>query len=203
MKTWLTALLFTLKHDTFRAAEEGELSVKNTGWMNVNCLEMLLCRLTLLCNHSEKAAVLAGSSICPLCFAFTGHRRAGGEGRESVRHVGQRCCRHPRRGITAHITARFTRRTPGCINNVCAFHRCARQLSSGNSQRNFMQLLMRYWQIPFQQWVQLIVSHKIKVQLLICNIENDLMGLFVQPLRAKHPGHRSPPGHRLPALVCR
>lgn len=29
--------------------------------------------------------------------------------------------------------------------------RCARQLSSGSSQRNFTQLLMRYWQIPFQQ----------------------------------------------------
>lgn len=62
MKTWHIAVLFTLQRDTFRAAEEGEPSVKNTEWMNVNCLEeMLLCCLRLLYNCSEKAAVLAGA----------------------------------------------------------------------------------------------------------------------------------------------
>jgi len=34
--------------------------------------------------------------------------------------------------------------------NFNNFHRCVHPLSCGNSQRSFMQLLMRYWQIPFQ-----------------------------------------------------
>lgn len=164
MKMQHIAVLFTLRYDSFRAAEKGAVSVKNTEWLNMNCLEEMLqyCQ-RIVCNHPRKAAVMAGSSIRSLCFVLAGNWWAGRERRQSLWHTGQRCYigqrwhRHPCWGITPHIAA-------GCHSKLhsidqyhhyfCAFYRCAHLLSSGNSQRSFMQSLMRYWQIPFQQWVQ-------------------------------------------------
>ena len=98
--------------------------------MNINCLEkMLQCCLSLLYDQSRAAAVLAVSSICPLCFAFTGDRRAGRERPESVWQAGQRwgirqrCCRYPRRGnVTQHtsllvFTALFIQQSGNNINH--------------------------------------------------------------------------------------
>lgn len=71
------------------------------------CYVVLILGYCIIIKKKKEAAVLAGSSVCSLCFEFTGHRRAGRERRESVWLAGQRCCGHPRWGITAHITAGF------------------------------------------------------------------------------------------------